>query len=213
MPKWISTEWNRIYFGWDFTDKTERGFFTSAHKGNLFFMETPLPELDSALRTLAEWATRNQYEIKASIPLTTSMGEYNAVYWKGNGGYGYGYGISQITGMAVLVQREEEVSQEEYDRRLAVQKKRHQLENKLPELRQKCEDLQKAVKRYGSIGTEGITEKKKLIGGSIYLLGSQEFFSQAEAQAKLDEITARRTALQQAQAALAEVEQEIESLK
>lgn len=163
MPKWISTEWNRIYFGWDFKDKTERGFFTSAHKGNLFFMETPFPTLDSALQILAEWATMNQYEIKTSIPLTTSMGEYNAVYWKGNGGYGYGYGVSQITGMAVLVQREEEVSQEEYDRRLATQKRKHQLEKNLPVLRQKCEELQKEIQRYESVASGEITEKKKLI--------------------------------------------------
>jgi len=213
MPKWISTEWNRVYFGWDFKDKTDRGFFTSAHKGNLFFMETPYPTLESALQLLAEWATRNQYEIKASIPLTTSMGEYNAVYWKGNGGYGYGYGVSQITGMAVLAQREEEVSQEEYDRRLAAQKKRYQLEKNLPELRQKCEELQKEVQPYESIASESITEKKKLIGGPIYLLGSLEFSSQAEAQAKLDEITAKQAEMQQAQAALVEAEKEIESLK
>lgn len=213
MPKWISTEWNHIYFGWDFKDKTDRGFFTSVHKGNLFFMETPYPTLDSALQSLTEWATRNQYEIKASIPLTTSMGEYNAVWWKGNGGYGYGYGVSQITGMAVLVQREEEVSQEEYDRRLAAQKKRYQLEKNLPDLRRQCEKLQKDVQYYASVASEDITEKKKLIGGAVYLLGSLEFSSRAEAQAKLDEITAKRAEMQQAQAALMEAERAIESLK
>lgn len=213
MPKWISTEWNRIYFGWDFKDKTDRGFFTSAHKGNLFFLETSYPTLDSALQSLTEWATRNQCEIKASIPLTTSMGEYNAVYWKGNGGYGYGYGVSQITGMAVLAQREEEVSQEEYDRRLAAQKKRYQLEKNLPELRQKYEELQKDVQSYESVVSEDITEKKKLIGGAVYLLGSLEFSSWAEAQAKLNEITAKRAEVQQVHSALVEAEKEIDSLK
>ena len=48
------------------------------------------------------------------MPLTTSLCEHNAVYWEGHGGYGYGYGASQITGMLILLQREEEVSEVRY---------------------------------------------------------------------------------------------------
>ena len=128
--------------------------------------------LRTKIQEFHEYIASKQLEIKSTNPITTSIASYNAVYWEGKGGYGYGYGVSQVVGMLVLLQRTDEISEGEYQKRLEKRK----LESVLSELREARDKAQAQVSADNQLDTS-IIEKKKLFGGYKYLVNTQEFDS------------------------------------
>lgn len=154
MPKWIDTKWATFSFGYNYED----GYYTPNSK-----------ILQEKLDWLANDLSFAGYEIKSVTPLTTSIAHSNVASGSiGHGGYGWGYGwgISQITGMAVLMQKIEEISDEEYKLRLN-RRKLYELKNSKDEIEASLPKLKAAVEANAWISTN-IVEKKGLMGGISY---------------------------------------------
>lgn len=205
MPKWITTNWYSVNYGWDYESK---GGWVAA-KTERFF--TPEEKLRNSLNELIAYLDANQYTIKAVIPKTQGLGCHD-FSGSNNSSYGWGYGVTPITGFVVLAQQEREVTAEEYDRLSRVQA----LKNTLPTLRQKCEKLQQAVAADEQKAMD-ISEKKKLLGGAKYLLGEKEFDSREAAEAALvalqAECAARCADLKEAKGELGRMESELKGLE
>ena len=204
MPKWITTNWYSVSYGWQHESK---GGWVARHTERFY---TPEDELRTSLNELTAYLDKNQYTIKAIIPKTQGFGchDYSS---RSDSSYGWGYGVTPITGFVVLAQQEREVSQEEYTRLSRVQA----LKNALPSLREKFQKLQQAVDADEKKDTN-ISEKKKLLGGLRYCIGEHEFSSEAEAKAVQAELLAQaaanRQALDEAKAKLEAASRELEEL-
>lgn len=205
MPKWITTTWYSVNYGWDYESK---GGWV-AEKTERFF--TPEEKLRNSLNELMAYLDANQYTIKAVIPKTQGLGCHNYSQ-QANNSYGWGYGVTPITGFVVLAQQEREVTAEEYERLSRAQT----LKNALPAMREKCGKLQQAVEADGQKAVD-ISEKKRLLGGVKYLVGEREFDSREAAEAALGalraECAARCADLEEARAELGRMENELKGLE
>lgn len=204
MPKWITTQWYLVDYGWDHDSK---GGWVAP---NTERFSTPRKDLRNSLDELITYLDANQYTIKAVVPKTTGLACYDYSHSTFSGqsyGYGWGYGVTPITGFVVLAQQEREVSAEEYARLFRALT----LKNTLPTLREKCKKLQKTIDAEGQKSME-ITEKKKLLGGFKYLVGEKEFGSREAAEAALAECAARRAELEETQAEIGRMESELVEL-
>jgi hypothetical protein len=211
MPKWITTGWYTVDYGYNISEESG-GWFSN---GKTIKFSTPFPGLKERLAQLSRWCDENQYTIKSMTPLTTSVSHTNYKIDKtlnhGAAGYGYGYGISQHTGFVVLLQKEEELSEDEYNRRLALQK----LQFSEAELKERIAECEAAVEEDATIVTE-IIEKKAMFGGPRFYIGEKEFKSADEARAEqaelYDLITHNKQLLDELRAELIAVQQEQEQL-
>lgn len=218
MPKWITTKTVSIDFGYKFEDHTGTvtGFFSNKRSDTeKFTWWTPYDEVQKQLAEATRNLDRDLFRIVSVTPHTSSFGMYRYDYQaKDNWGYGYGYGLgfSQITGMTIFATKEEDVSEEEYAKRI----KRQQLESQLPMLKEKIGKFEISVAEDAKRNTE-ISEKKGILSGQRFYIAEQEFKQKEEAQVEqakiLAQIAANKEALETAQAALVEAEKEIESLK
>jgi len=157
------------------------------------------------------------------MPLTTSLIAHKSVWWKGSGGYGYGYGVSQITGALIVFQKEEMISDEEYRERQQGEMSRRQGESRKQQLEAALPELREAhalgtLKAYADASIDlNIVEKKALIGATKYHVVGEIFASQAEAQAHLQivvaGINARKLEWENSRKTLAELEEELQSLR
>ncbi|MGD0546266.1 MAG: hypothetical protein ABR991_00370 [Terracidiphilus sp.] len=128
MAKWIETSYFRANFGWEVE---ERGKVGDEYTLYNFVREA----LDGKLNNLVDYCNKNQYEIKGVIPLTNSLSHTHSETRSGSGsegsrgsvyippitnhwGIGYGYGLSAIIGFVALLQRQTEISDEEYASRI-----------------------------------------------------------------------------------------------
>jgi hypothetical protein len=128
MPTWITTTWMYRTFG---QTKTRETNGSEKWSKGYWAKETYSPDyenLSTALSDLQSYCNANQFSIKAMIPLTQAAAyeygqavEYSTML---NGvmaaaGIGYGWGYSNIVGFAALLERVEQISDEEYERRRA----------------------------------------------------------------------------------------------
>jgi hypothetical protein len=203
MPKWITTTWYSVNYGWDYESK---GGWV-AEKTERFF--TPEEKLRDHLNELCAYLDANQYTIKAIIPKTQGFGRHDYSQ-RTDISYGWGYGVTPITGFVVLAQQEREVTTEEYERLSRVQA----LKKDLTSLREKCGKLQQTVEADGQVD---ILERVKLLGGIKFLVGEQEFDTRKAAEAALGVLRAkcstRRAELEEAQAELGRLESELKGLE
>jgi hypothetical protein len=127
MAVWTETGW--IYQFFDEIHETKR---TDAKRWNQGIWETNHfrpnhNSLRKALDEIANHCNRTQTSIKAVVPLTRAqthqygqVSEFYAHPGQTTGaGLGYGWGFSNVIGLAVLTERIDEVTDEEYSRRLA----------------------------------------------------------------------------------------------
>lgn len=218
MPAWYTSRSVTLDFGWKYvnTSDQEYGFFSNAHTGALGFqLITPHGALQTKLTELLNDPDLFGYEVKSIMPLTSSLAEHKSVWWKGNGGYGYGYGLSQITGAVILLQKKEDVTEEEYQRRVQSSVRKLHLEASLPELRKAHVLLTASVEADSKIDLK-IIEKKPLLGSVHYHVANEKFKSQAEAEAHLKmilaEIETRKVSWAKDLDALAGMEEELKKL-
>ena len=121
MKKWTTTSW--IYRTFNYVANAENskskrwrdGCWTRTHY-------TPdYNALQKALNEVMDHCNRVQMAVKAVVPLTSAQTfEYGQTVEYGSvmmGGIGQGWGFSNIIGFAALLERVEEISEEEYDRR------------------------------------------------------------------------------------------------
>ena len=211
MPKWVTTTWFHLSYGYDI-DTKKGGWFSN---GTTLSFTTPLDKLEQVLEKFTNYMDKKQAVIKAVLPLTSAIAHYDfekSTFQNSSFGYGYGYGVTPTVGAIVIAQQEREVSSEEYEHLSKMQA----IKDRLPELQELCDKLQQAVNADKNINSS-IQEKKKLLGGVRYCIAEREFSSESEAKAAqaelLAQFTANQRALDKAQAELKSAQQELKSLK
>jgi hypothetical protein len=127
MKTWITNSW--IYRTFGQTGQTKHSEHKSWHKGVWELTDyTPnYSNLTKALEDVTAHCNREQMTVKVILPLTSARTyEYGAAveytHWQGGvgaaAGIGYGWGFSNVIGFAALLERVEQISDEEYERRL-----------------------------------------------------------------------------------------------
>lgn len=127
MVSWVETSWIYQMFGQKSrTERSKSNRWTDGLWETNYF--TPdYDGLRKALDAITEHCNKNQTSIKSVFPLTEArthtygqLSEY-PVYPAGTtgAGLGHGWGFSSIIGVAVLTERIEEITDEEYSRRIA----------------------------------------------------------------------------------------------
>ena len=205
MPKWITTRHYRIHYDWEH-EKKEGGVAK-----NTDHFRTPMHDLDTELARLIDFCDLTQFTIKATVPITGSLGCYDYSSNQHHS-YGHGYGISQIVGFIVILQKEEEVSQEEYTRRKAITA----FHAEIPFLEEQVGQLQKRLDEIKSHSPE-ILEKKGLLSGVKFSVGWRNFDLREEAvafqQEMLSEIAGIEAKLAAAKADVEKKQKEYEVVR
>ena len=226
MPKWIDTRYHYFEFGYNYDRKVPEEYFL---KKGLASTHYYAPNMDGLFEYLNQFlfdCSQEGYEIKATMPLQSGVA-HNYTQAKqsdsANSGWGwglgYGFGVSPTTGVLVIVQRVEEVSEPEFQRR---REKRaflvdiNTLEAAQPLLEEKLSAAEKALLDVGEV-----KEKKKLLGsGAVFSCGGKKFDTREEAQAHwqsfVDAVREAKKLLSENQRAVADFKiavQELDSLE
>lgn len=125
MARWVETK----SFRWTFKEKhTNKESKNRYYKDGIWqnnYWGLDYDHVDEALKELSSYCDANQYEIKSIVPLQRAQShEYQRSEmscgqgWGAGWGAGYGWGITMTNGFMALVQRVEDISQEEFDTRM-----------------------------------------------------------------------------------------------
>ena len=164
---------------------------------------TPFNELQKEVNKFISYANSHNYEIKSIVPLTTSI--CNSCTWDQGG---YGYGMSQITGILIIMQRSAVLTQEEYEEYISISTIRDKISECEAEIH-RLSDIKLDYQNCPISGPLEIKEAKKLFSGTIYRVHNKDFETREEAQAYLDELK-NRPQFEQIPAMIADIEKKIE---
>ncbi len=176
-----------IDFGW-YVDKKDR-------------FRTPFDVLQKEVDKFISYANSKNYEIKSIVPLTTSIYNDNKIL-------GEGFGISQITGILIIMQRSATLTQEEYEEYISIST----IQEKISECEEEIHKLNDIKLDYQNCPISHpleIKEAKKLFTGTIYRVHNKDFETREKAQAYLEELK-NRPQFEQIPALIADIEKKIE---
>lgn len=171
MAKWIQSAWYRVVYGYEY-DK-ER-----SDKSNVF-LDPDYECLSGSLQEFNAWLRRGQWKICGVTPLTSSHAYMNwdtSTSEHRSWGYGYAYGLTPIIGFVAFVQKELDITDEEYRERIDALSKKNRLET----LKKQLADMQAAVEEDQKL-TLAIEEKKGLLGGCKYIVDGTTYKTREEA--------------------------------
>lgn len=195
MRKWLQSSGFYIIYGDEYDKK-------GSDKYNSFWYPD-LKALNEKTSELFRRLHKGQWKICGVTPLTRSY-TFSQYESGSSWGWGIGYGINPIIGMEVLVQREIEISDEEYAERMGCLNKQEQLE----ELKQKLPALQEAVQQDQSLKLV-VEEKKGLLGGVKFVLNDTSYKTREEAERTLASL---KTACAERAAELENLQREVQQL-
>ena len=210
MAKWIQSGTYRFTYG----DKP-------GEKGNnkhFMFWYPDYESLQAGLDKILRWLRLKQWKICAVTPLTASriytdheVGDKMLPQFYGYA-WGVGAGTTPIIGMVIFVQREIEITDEEYALRMGALQKKERLEkvkNELP-------GLQAAVQKDQELNLN-IEEKKGLLGGAKFILNDTTYKTREEAEEMLASLkagcTQRAGALEAMQREFQQLSAEVQDLE
>ena len=153
MPKWIESSW--YYFLYGSTSDVESGDSNNWGDGiwRRTIWYTDMERLREKLDELVDTCNRKQQVIKAVFPLTAAEAQqygqadsYSRFTIQGSGGgygwgLGYGWGVTRNVGIAVLVEKSEDVTEDEYNSRI----RRYENKDRLKFLKEQSEKLTQAI--------------------------------------------------------------------
>lgn len=209
MARWVQSDSYYFVYGDEYSK-------TDSDKHNTF-RYPDFEALREGLERISLWLQKNQWKICAVTPLTYSHSfancesDYSASsHW--GWGWGLGFAINPIIGMVIFVQRELEISDEEYAERMSGIKKKEQLE----ELKKQLPGLQEAVQKDQAADLK-VVEKKGLLGGQKFVLNDTAYKTREEAEAMLVSLktgcTERAAALDNLQREVQQLTVEVEALQ
>lgn len=180
MARWVTTSWYRWTFKLEHTvNKSEnRRWNKGVWERN--YWNVSGDSISEALNSLSKYCNENQYELKAIMPIDKARSyEYGQVethQWTGaSAGFGWGWGLGQgwatsmPDGFMAVLQRIEDISQEEFDRRFAEVKQKAESERVLDEKKKQLENSISEIKKLlENITTELNSSRKKFDDNNAY---------------------------------------------
>lgn len=182
MAQWIKTSWYYYFFEEDVnTEKDNNGWNSGHYCNNTWNIKRD--SLKKALNDLSDHCAINQYEIKAMFPIDRAQshsygqGEFHQARnqtWAGGWGLGMGWGITMTDGFAAVLQRVEEISQDEYDNRMKALKakdkelERSKISEKIDQAKRMISQAENEIERdmkfiNSPVETKGLMGKKAVI--------------------------------------------------
>jgi hypothetical protein len=193
MPSWVETKTEIIHFS------VNQG---NAGKGYYFF-KSNFDELNSELDRILSDNYDLHFQIVGCVPLTTGIAHQHAE-WKfasnheqsyAGAGYGYGWGLSNVSGAIVFLQKVEQISQEEFDRRSRSRTRSNRIAKLQAELENLDSELSKCHSRIREMAWSSSASIKELPGlKNRYQVGSEKFLLKRNAEAHLLECQAAHDA-------------------
>jgi hypothetical protein len=131
MRTWTTTSWSYRTFGQTHTDEKSDTVRWNQGIWKYNYYRPDYNKLEAALNELTTYCNKNQFAVKAIIPLTMAQtfeygqtSEWTASILHGGGvvtaaGIGQGWGYSNVIGFAALLEKVETISEEEYQRRIS----------------------------------------------------------------------------------------------
>lgn len=181
MPSWVETKTEIIHFS------VKQG---NAGKGN-FYWTTNFEELNSELDRILSDNYDQHFQIVGCVPLTTGVAHQHAE-WKfasnhehsyGGAGYGYGWGLSNVSGAIVFLQKVEQISQEEFDRRSKSRTRSNRIAKLQAELQNLDTELSKCHSRIRETAWTTSASIEELPGiKTRYQVGSEKFLFRKKAE-------------------------------
>lgn len=211
MARWVETSWFRYTFEEEHNQSSSISNKYVDGAWSKSYYRIKQSSLENALNDLMRYCNEEQLEVKSIMPITRAETyEFGLINtgseWKNNigmqqdlaswgWGLGHGWGITMIEGFMALLQRIEDVSQEEFDRRIKAKHEQKVLEEKqtsinqdiknhtaiLDNLKLKRTNLEKEIEQNINISQIDIVFKKVFFGG-VYLVDTNEFKEESEAQ-------------------------------
>lgn len=183
MKRYIKTSWHYINFKTDF-ESTAKGNNTIKNKWDI-----NAESLLEGLQDLSRYCNENSYKIKGIISIDkahSSEHTFSSRFSPGLGsngsaggmGGGNGWGITITDGCAALLQYIEEMSDEEYARRI----KQDQYDNLINDTNDQIQNIKN--KSCKDMISAGIIEKEKglILKKFIYIIGEQKFKTRIDAE-------------------------------
>ncbi|RCK37305.1 hypothetical protein [Thalassospira xiamenensis] len=186
MPSWVETKTEIIHFS------VNQG---NAGKGYYFF-KSNFDELNSELDRILSDNYDLHFQIVGCVPLTTGIAHQHAE-WKfasnheqsyAGAGYGYGWGLSNVSGAIVFLQKVEQISQEEFDRRSRSRTRSNRIAKLQAELENLDSELSTCRSRIRNAAWSTSAEIQELPGlKTRYQVGSEKFLFRKKAEETLFE--------------------------
>ncbi|MQX38629.1 hypothetical protein [Roseospira navarrensis] len=147
-----------------------------------------------ALDDFSDYCDKNQMIIKSVVPLTRAQAHQYSIadtYFAsgpnsaGGWGYGlgYGWGISMIVGFAALLQREEEISDEEYQKRMHQLEEQKAREEKIAALKKEqavieseIQDKANFIEASECYSSAAVEERKGIVGGVKFIVSGEKAY-------------------------------------
>jgi flagellar motility protein MotE (MotC chaperone) len=234
MPRWVTTGWFYKYFDENHASQRSKSQKFSDGVWESNHWRTDNESLESALNNLREFCDENQMEIKSVVPLTRAQShEFSQKdTWSstiGNGGAGWGWGLgygwaySSIIGFAALLQQVEDVSQDEYEKRMKEVENKKARKEKIADVKSKISELEDSrkntlerLKEVEVFENASVEEKKGVIGGVKFVVHGEKFKDRDQAQAylseKQQELTNLKQSIEELERNISEKMRELESL-
>lgn len=184
MPSWVETKTEIIHFSMN---------QNNSGNGN-FFWNTNLEELNTELDRILRNNYDKHFQIVGCVPLTTGVAHHHAE-WKfqsnsegsyGGAGYGYGWGLSNISGAIVFLQKVEQLSQDEFDRRSVARRLADRISSLKSELEALKNNLSSVVSTKKLLAWSQSARIEELPGlKTRYQIGGETFFLKKKAERHL----------------------------
>ncbi len=181
MKRWVETSSFRFYFEEDHTTRNSesRKWDNSIWQSNFW---RPKPEsVEKGLRALAKYCSEHQYEVKGIVPLMRAQAyeygqSHSYIGTTGGAGWGigYGWGIGLVDGFAAILQRIEEISDEEYAQRSELLRQAQEtssLKDQVSALETSIATLTNELATNNKIAAATIEEKRSMFSTKYEVLG------------------------------------------
>jgi hypothetical protein len=198
MKNWLEASWIAVTFR-DVSGSGEEGI-SSLGGGAWDFIYTDMESLAEAMDSFTDYCNVNQFEIKTIVPIDRAVthdysqhdigASYGVNGQAGDGwGLGYGWAYSKISGFTALLQKSENIDDEEYENRLKnlkiarnIRSKKRLLEKELKELKQSVPEKTEELRPFEGVMDEHVQEKKEKMFSKKYTFRHTTFENKQDAE-------------------------------
>lgn len=192
MKRYVETKWLLFTFAEEMSKEESHEKFKEGYKEQIIHSwHIKASSIKAGLANLTAFCDDNAYEVKGIIPITKAHAKERTsvavASSQAAAGLGVGWGVAMIVGFVAIVQRVEDLDEEEFNRRVkarSLKKRAQELMESIGSLEQEVAGMKKDAGHIKSIIDRGVVEVMKGIFGTKlrYQVGEKEFKERPEAE-------------------------------